>query len=129
MSSADSWSADCPWLDVASVGEAIIVRFTSSHLINAEPVRTIGHELFNIVDQHAGSPIVLNFAKVAHLSSSMLAKLYRLHQKLETTNGRLALCGVQPELHDAFRATELDKLFAIYDDEAQAVEHLNAKTA
>jgi anti-anti-sigma factor len=127
MDFANLRSAECPWLDVAPVGDAIVVRFTQSHLLNAEPVRSIGHELFNIVDQNAGHPIVLNFAKVSHLSSSMLAKLYRLHQKLETTSGKLALCGLQPDVHDAFRATELNKLFSIYRDESDAIEHLKTK--
>jgi anti-sigma B factor antagonist len=112
------------WLEVHEVGEATVVTLTRRHLMQAEPIGIIGGILFNLADNLGSRSLVVSFSQVAYLSSAMLTKLVLLHQKIYAAGGRLGLCGVHPDVQQAFVATGLDKLFNIYRDEQEALRAL-----
>jgi anti-sigma B factor antagonist len=52
----------------------------------------------------------------------MLGKLISLQRKVKARGGRLALCGIRPQLYEVFRILQLPQLLAIYADEEAALQ-------
>ena len=50
------------------------------------------------------------------MSSAALGKLITLHKKLTGVKGKLALCGISPQIFEVFAITKLDKIFKIHKD-------------
>jgi anti-anti-sigma factor len=66
--------------------------------------------------------ILLDFAHVRYLSSSMLGQLARLARDVESARRQLKITGLGPVLRDTFRIGHFEPLFAIYDDKASALK-------
>jgi anti-sigma B factor antagonist len=64
----------------------------------------------------------LTFSGVRFLSSSMLAEVVRLHKNLAKVKSKLRVCSLEPALREVVRASQLDKLFEVFDDEASALD-------
>ena len=104
-------------LSVKDVNGIAVVDFVNSQLMFATSVvQEIGEELDSLVTNRGHTKIVLDFAHVQYVSSSMLAQLARLQRTVEQAKGQLRVCGLGPILLDTFRIGHFDRLFAIYDD-------------
>jgi anti-anti-sigma factor len=68
--------------------------------------------------------LVVDLAALPFINSAALGYLLRTHQALETKQGRLALCGLQPALLRILEMTNLDTVFHAYETEAEAVAAL-----
>ena len=62
------------------------------------------------------------------MSSTMLGQLARLAKEVEKAKGQLKLIGLGPVLHDTFRISHFESLFAIYDDQGLRHESLSPVT-
>ena len=58
--------------------------------------------------------MIIDFAPVQFMSSSMLGKLVKIHKKCGEYKTKLKLCGVTPNIREVFKITRLDKLFDFY---------------
>jgi anti-anti-sigma factor len=56
--------------------------------------------------------VVLDFGTVRHINSSGIARLLRLRKRLIEEDGRLVLCGLNPQVSSVFQVTGLDKIFS-----------------
>ena len=65
-------------------------------------------ELIKLTDPPA---VVLDFGAVRHINSSGIARLLRLRKRLIQENGKLVLCGMNPQVVSVFQVTGLDKIF------------------
>lgn len=74
-----------------------------------------------------GVRLVLDLATVVRVHSALLARLVDLHRRVAAAGGRLALCGLRPEVRDLFAVTQTDQLLAIYADCDAAVAALAAE--
>ncbi len=66
--------------------------------------------------------LVINFGSIQQVSSAALGKLIKLMHRADTVRGKLALCGLHADLRQVFKITNLDRVFAIFDDEVGALE-------
>ena len=98
--------------------ETIIVRWPEGRTLFLEDE----NDLANLVAtsqgegalaERASSDLVLDFSRVAFLSSGALGKLVTLDRKTRAAGGSLKLRNVRPELLDVFHVTKLDRLFQI----------------
>ena len=105
-------------LDVAIVG------FTTAYLQSEEDATKAGTELFDLVENQEVTKMVLSFDGVRFVSSSMLAQVIKLHKALAKAKGKLRLCHLSPMVRDVLRASQLDKMLEVYDDEAAAMVKL-----
>lgn len=55
--------------------------------------------------------VVIDFGTVRHINSSGIARLLRLRKRVIEENGRLVLCGLNPQVISVFHVTGLDKIF------------------
>jgi anti-sigma B factor antagonist len=74
------------------------------------------------VDEEGCRKLLLNFGNVEFLSSAALGKLITLNKKLLAAKGRLILCNIDPQIHEVFEITKLDKFFNIQKEEQTALQ-------
>ena len=95
----------------------IVVRFNDHHLFDERTVRDVADQITAALPSD-GSPIrlILDFAGVELISSSLLSKLIMLQRRIDGTGGKLRLCELSGILQSVFRTSNLDRLFAIDRD-------------
>jgi anti-anti-sigma factor len=65
---------------------------------------------------------LLDFSAVESLSSAVLAALLSLRKALLAQGGRLALCGLRPELREVFAITGMEGSMNLYGTEQEALQ-------
>lgn len=109
-------------LDVQREDGHIVVRFVERQLRDERIIGEIAEGLCGIADRVPQPHLVLDFARVAGVSSMMLGKLLMLQTKIRNGRGKLALRNVGPEVRQILAATRLDHTFHIEEDEASALK-------
>jgi len=104
------------------VGEAGVVSFLTSQVLDEMNVQQLGMELNNLVDKEYLIKMVINFSKIKFLSSAVLGKLIALNKKITAQKGSLVFCNINPAIMEVFKITRLDKLITICDDEDEALK-------
>ncbi len=108
-------------LEVSEVGDVTIVRFVDRKILDEANIQEMGQELFQLVEEEHRKNILLNFSLVDFLSSAALGKLITLDRKVKAHQGKLRLSNIGTNIQEVFVITKLNKLFQIFDDEAQAI--------
>jgi anti-sigma B factor antagonist len=65
--------------------------------------------------------LVLDFAQVQYISSSMIGVLVGARQSVSKTGGRLVLAGLNPRLRELLKITRMEKMFTQAPDVETAV--------
>jgi anti-sigma B factor antagonist len=105
------------WFTSERVGDVVAVRLTD----NRVAVMELLDLLDNAVEEGAVSRLLLDFARIQQVSSAALGKLVKLMSHAQAVRGRLKLCGLHPDLRQVFKITRLDRVFDIYETEAEAL--------
>jgi anti-sigma B factor antagonist len=109
-------------LEVEQIGDVTVVNFVDRKILDEQNIQVIGEQLFSLVDQEGMRKLLLNFGNVEYLSSAALGKLITLNKKLQAVGGRLILCNIDPQIHEVFEITKLDKFFNIQKEEQAALQ-------
>jgi anti-sigma B factor antagonist len=111
-----------PRLLVESIHGVTVATFADAEILTEESIEDLNHQLNDLIEGLGPARILLNFRDVRLMSSSMLAVLLKFSRRLDEARGELKLCCIDPNVMQAFRITRFDRLFAIYDEEAQALD-------
>ncbi len=65
--------------------------------------------------------ILLNFRRVGYIDSAGLGELVRTHISVQRQGGKLKMVNLDQRVQDLLKATRLQKVFDVYQDEAGAV--------
>jgi len=65
--------------------------------------------------------LVLNFEGVKQLSSEAIGNLIILNRNLRNRRGIMKLCGLEPDVWSLFLNARLNRVFEIYDTQANAL--------
>jgi anti-anti-sigma factor len=111
-------------IDVEQVpGVGQVVRFRDSRLFDDTTVREVADQISASLPAEGPPRLILDFGGVETISSSMLGKLILLHRRItDGRKGRLRLCNLNSVARSVFRSTNLDRLFLIDHDLAEARE-------
>ena len=82
----------------------------------------IAESLFAVAKENGSGQMVVSFAKVRYVGSSMLGTLIRLSKRIAECGGSLKLCDLPPTLREMFVITKLDTVFSIYEDRQAALD-------
>lgn len=104
------------------IGDVMVVNFLTSQVLDEMNVQQLGNELDQLLEKEYANKMVINFTKIKFLSSAVLGKLISLNKKIGAMKGRIAFCGINPDIMQVFKITRLDKLIPITDDEDDAVK-------
>lgn len=106
----------------SKIGDVTVVNFLTSQVLDEMNVQQLGQELTDLLEKEYANKMVINFTKIKFLSSAVLGKLIALNKKIIAEKGRMAFCGINPDIMQVFKITRLDKLIPIRDEEDDAVK-------
>lgn len=98
-----------------------IISFSDHYLQSEDVVEKVGAELFELVENYECTKVLLTFQGVRIISSSMLAQVLKLHKALGKKKGRVRVCGLNPTIREVLRASQIDRLLEVYDDDKSAL--------
>lgn len=107
-------------LQTETIGDVLVVNFIDRKILDEQNIQIIGEQLFGLVEQNP--KILLNFSNVEYLSSAALGKLIALNKKVKAADGRLILCGIDPNIYEVFELTRLDQILKIEQNEQDALQ-------
>ena len=108
-------------VEVTEVGDVTVIRFRSRRIVDDVDIQELGSELFSLVETDKRDKLLLNFSTVDFLGSAALGKLITLDKKMKARGGVLKLSNIKPEIYEVFAITQLNRLFDIKEDEADAL--------
>jgi anti-anti-sigma factor len=108
--------------EVKMVDGVSIIRFQSSHILEAVTIDRIATRLKEVVDAAPIARFVVDFDAVTYLSSSALGMMISLQRRVAQRKGQLKLAGIRDDVMEVFQITKLDTVFDIYNDVTSAVE-------
>jgi anti-anti-sigma factor len=114
---------------VQNIGGVAVVDLSDAAILDGPTIQAIAQRLYALVDEQAQRKIVLVFSQVKFLSSTMLGVLIAMRKKADGIKGRVAICGLRPELRKVFRITRTEKLFEFYDAEEPALNSYGVYTS
>ena len=107
-------------LIVQTIQGITLVLFEDDAILDPLQVQDIGEKLHRLIDEDR-QRMILDFRKVKMLSSQMLGVLIGMLKRINSSKGRIVVCGMKDELYKVFKITNLDKLFSFYENEGQAL--------
>jgi anti-sigma B factor antagonist len=108
-------------LVINEIGDVTVVHFRDPKIIEDLRIQELGQELYQLVETENRKKLVLNFGSVDFLSSAALGVLIKLDKKVKARKGVLKLCNIRPEIFEVFKITNLNRVFDIKPDEADAL--------
>ncbi len=115
-----------PSVVVQQIQDVTIATITESSIIDPQQIEQLRKVLFDLIDNQDRRKLILDIAKVKHLSSSALGLLIPLQEKYKQAKGKLVLAGVCPGIMKLFTITRLDKMLTFADSEKKAMSLLGA---
>jgi anti-sigma B factor antagonist len=113
----------CPHCDhllwfVRRSGDGVVVLTFLPGLMLASESR---ERIDDVTDALRGSSqVILDLSQLQILSSIFLGLLVALHRRIESTEGKMKICGLQPDVREVFKMTKLEELLDIREDEQEA---------
>lgn len=100
------------------------IGFTARNILDEAMIHQIGEEIVTLVMTSNNPKVLISFKGVEHLSSTALGMLITVKNKVGSKGGQLRLSDIDPKIHEVFRITRLDTLFAIHPTEAAALKSI-----
>jgi anti-sigma B factor antagonist len=111
-------------LEIEVVGGVLVVTFRHRQILNETAVQALGQQLQGLAAGSGPYRLILNFSNVERLSSAVLGQVVALDLAVRRAGGRLALCGVRPDLSHLLTITRLDRHLDLYPSEEEALQAL-----
>lgn len=98
----------------------LTIRFLAPRILDEAQLEQVTQDVLAKIDKTTEEKVILDFAPVQFMSSSMLGKLVMIHKKCKEYKAQLKLSGISPDIREVFKISRLDKLFSMEKDEAAA---------
>ncbi len=111
-------------LNVTTAGRTTVVELTDPKILDEISIAQIAERLTALVAEADKPSLIIDFARVAHMSSGALGMLITVHKRILEKAGELRLCSIQPTIYEVFVITRLNEVFQISPSRAEALESL-----
>lgn len=101
-------------IDATCQQEILTLRLNVVSISAMSDIEQITSQFRQAVEQHKPKHLIVDFSQVRFFSSQVLGLLVEHWRKLHQNGGKVAICGINPQLTRVFRITNLDKLFSFY---------------
>lgn len=98
------------------------VEFVDRNILDEANIARIRDEITGLIDADTDPKLLISFSNVDHLASAALGMLITIHNRLKSKNGQLRLSDIDPQIHEVFVITKLNKLFQIHESRDQAAK-------
>jgi len=113
-----------PRLQVTAKGDVTVVEIGNRKILDEINITQLGEQLSKLAAQSPDPKLVIDFANVAHMSSSALGMLITLHKRICQRKGQLRLCNIRPGIYEVFVITRLNEIFHIHQSREEALASL-----
>ena len=110
-----------PRLTVTNEGDVIVAELVDKKILDEVAITQIQEQLSAVLAPTTEPQLVMDFSRVAHMSSSALGMLITLHKRIREKNGELRLCGISPSIYEVFVITRLNEIFKIVQTRREAL--------
>lgn len=110
-------------LSIRHAGQAAIVQL-QGQLTLSPALSQLKPRIDAALFAESSKGLVLNLAAVSGIDSVGLGELVAIHTSATRRGVRVALVQVSPRIQEMFAITRLDGIFAVYADEASALQHI-----
>ena len=98
-----------------------VIQFLSSEVRDISTVQMIATEITGVAKEFLVQVVVIDSAKVRHLTSAFLSRPITLDKTLKKEGTQLRLCSMNPEVKRAYEICNLQKVIPLYDSQEAAV--------
>lgn len=112
---------DFECIELDKVDDVSVVRFKDPKVMDPARIEQLGRELLALADGSVPH-VLINFENVKFFSSAAINKLIVLEKRMRASGGRIMLSNLRPEVRDLFSYTNLDSMFQIKDEQAEAID-------
>jgi anti-anti-sigma factor len=109
-------------LHVEQVADVTVVRFGATELLDEETIELLGSQLYALADHLGARKVILNLSPVKRMGSLMLGQIISLHRQLKQQDGKLLLCGLDPEIRRILDTLRVHQFLSLYKDEQEALQ-------
>jgi len=120
---------DLQCIEIDSINDVSVVKLKDAKVMAPAQVETLGVELLSLVEpnsdedeEETGANVLINFENVRFFSSGAINKLIVLEKRVRASGGKIRLTNMQAEVRDLFSYTNLDQMFDILSNQAEAIE-------
>ncbi|MEM6330844.1 MAG: STAS domain-containing protein [Planctomycetota bacterium] len=94
----------------------LLVQVQAPRLVEDSVLERLERDVLELIDKASEERVILDFANVQFMSSSMLGKLVKIQKKCKEYKAKLKLASVCEDIRQVFKITRLDKVFDIEKD-------------
>ena len=109
--------ADFQHLRLSMVKDVAVVEILTKDIHGPQLAQELGHELAVVTAQDWARRLLVNFRRVAFLSSTGFAALFRLVRRAKAEGRDVRFCDMEPGVRLGAEIVGLDKVAEIHDDE------------
>jgi anti-anti-sigma factor len=113
--------ADFQHLRLSMVKDVAVVEIRTRDVQGPQLAQELGHELAAVMAQDWAKRILIDFRKVAYLSSTGFAAIFKLVGRAQAEGREVKLCAMEQGIRLGAEIVGLQKVVEIYDDEASAL--------
>lgn len=112
-------------VEIILEGKAGVATFKEASITDIGQVAEIFGAVKKFIEENQPGAIIFDFDGVGFFSSPVLGMLLEVRAEMEKRQGKVVICGINPQLYRVFKITSLDKIFSFYADRASAVKTAN----
>ena len=114
-----------PKISVEYTENAVVATMTDEKILEQADIDALEASIMPLLKQAERINLVISFADVKFLTSSVLGLLIRVSKKIYESDGQLRLCCIDPKILEIFKITRLDKVFEIHENKQEALDSIN----
>jgi len=111
-------------LRVARHKGTAIATFTVPRVCELPQIAQLDEELRDLVEKYEIKHVVLDFAPLGFMSSSVISVLVRFQTMVKAAGGALVLCSMPEPIDEVFKVMHLHKHFNVQKDQRDALKAL-----
>ena len=108
-------------LRLSMVKDVAVVEIRTQDIRGAQLAQELGTELAMVAAQDRARRVLVNFRRVAFLSSTGFAAMFKLVSRARAEGREVKLCAMDPGVRLGAEIVGLDKVAEIHDDEGAAL--------
>lgn len=101
-----------------------VLTFTDASICTPEQIKKASEQIRDFLNSNQPQTIIFDFSLVKFFSSQVLGILIDTRSKVKHLDCKVAISGINPQLHRVFSITNLDTIFEFFKNTQSAIKAL-----